>query len=160
MALDIRKAMLEEFDLESSMTRLVLQATPDEELSAQPAENGHTIRWNLTHLADIPDWCDVILSQPYFDVTSESPADEVDTVATAIKRFDDNVLAARDVIEDFDVDGLDDPWVLKAGSQEIMKRSRYMIYRLFMISHVAHHRGHVLAYLRAEGIEVPLLYGG
>ena len=162
--LDVLHSMLAEYRHESGLTRQVLMATPDDHLEFRPVESAHTIAWNAGHLADIPSWMSVVLEEDSFDVAPpnepphESP--QIDRVAEAVKRFDENTQQAVSVMERFDPQRLNDLWTLQAGGQPIETETRWIIYRRYMINHVAHHRGHLLAYLRICGVETPLLYGG
>lgn len=161
--MDLRSQMLQEFDLETALTRSVLKITPDALMDYQADESLHSVRWNVSHLADIPSWADVILRKDVFDI---APPDgpphttpEMATIADTIAAFDSNVQTAKEILAEFPIDSLEDEWSLLIGGQAVLTHSRYMIYRMYMISHVAHHRAHVLVYLRTNGIETPHLYG-
>lgn len=161
--MDMRKAMLDEFHHESSLTRSVLQAVPDSLLDYRATDSSRDVRWNVSHLVDIPSWTDMILRQAYFDVApvGEPPHDTplMENMETAITSFDRHVQDATFTIGDFDMSTLEEDWSLKLGGQVLLTHSRYMIYRMYLISHVAHHRGHLLVYLRLNGIDMPGLYG-
>ncbi len=161
--MDIRAAMLMEFDHESGLTRSVLEVVPDTSMDFQAEPSLRSIRWNVSHLADIPGWTEMILRERTFDVApiDGPPHDTVmmETAKQAIETFDANIAAARQVIEEFAIDSLDDPWSLQAGGHTLFTHPRHMIYRMYLVSHVAHHRGHLLAYLRMCGVETPRIYG-
>ncbi|MCM2372198.1 DinB family protein [Aporhodopirellula aestuarii] len=161
--MDLRSLMLREFDIESASTRSVIEITPDALMDYQADESLHSIRWNVSHLADIPSWANIILRENVFDV---APPDgpphttpEMATVADALQAFDKNIESAKEVIADFSLDTLEDEWSLLVGGQPVLTQPRYIIYRMYMVSHVAHHRAHLLVYLRTNGIETPHLYG-
>lgn len=161
--MDLRSAMLSEFVHEAGLTRSLLDVVPDSLLDYQADESLQTVRWNVSHLVDIPTWMDMILTKSSFDVAPvgepphSTPAQP--TMAEAIETFDRHVADAKAVIERFDLDSLDDEWSLLLGGQPILTHPRYMIYRMYIINHVAHHRGHLLVYLRTNGVETPRLYG-
>lgn len=161
--MDIRNAMLEEYHHESKLTRSVIEATPDSLLDFKPEESMHDVRWNVSHLVDIPDWTDMILNQAEFDVApvGQPPHQtlEMQSIAEALDAFDRNTASAKKLISTFDLTTLEDEWSLKLGGQTLLTHPRHLIYRMYLISHVAHHRGHLLVYLRLNGIETPRLYG-
>lgn len=162
--IDIRRMMIDEFDLETSLTRSVLAIVPDECLDFRATPTARSIRWNVGHLVDIPTWCDAILNQPSLDIAPvgqpphrvPEPAD----MAQAIALLETNSAAAREAIESFAVDSLGDPWSLLAGGGPLLTHARHLIYRMYITNHAAHHRGHLLVYLRLCGIEPPHIYGG
>lgn len=161
--MDLRQAMLDEHQHESALTRSVLQAIPDSLLDYQATDSSRDVRWNVSHLVDIPSWTDMILREAFFDVAppGEPPHDTplMENIEAAIATFDQNVQTATSTIREFDVSTLEDDWSLKLGGQVLLTHSRYMIYRMYLINHVAHHRGHLLVYLRLNGVVTPNLYG-
>ncbi|MEZ6128079.1 MAG: DinB family protein [Planctomycetaceae bacterium] len=161
--MDLRAAMLLEFDHESQLTRSVLEVVPNASLDFQAEPSLRPIRWNVSHLADIPSWARVILTEAEYDVAPVGgPPHETAMVESAeqgVALFDANRAIARETIETFDLDSLDDSWTLKAGGQTLSTQPRHLVYRMYMVSHVAHHRGHLLAYLRMCGVDTPRLYG-
>lgn len=161
--MDLRRAMLDEYEHESELTRSVLQVVPDFLLDYQATESSRDIRWNVSHLVDIPSWANMILREASFDVApvGEPPHDTplVENMEKALAQFDQHAEAATETIRDFDLETLEDDWSLKLGGEVLLTRPRYMIHRMYLINHVAHHRGHLLVYLRINGIETPRLYG-
>jgi len=161
--MDHRAAMLLEFDHESQLTRSVLEVVPNATLDFQAEPSLKSIRWNVSHLVDIPTWARILLTEDAYDVApvGEPPheTEMLESVEQAVAQFDTNLGTAREAIETFDLDSLDDPWSLKAGGQTLMTQPRHLVYRMYMVSHVAHHRGHLLAYLRMCGVDTPRLYG-
>ena len=160
--MDIRIAMKNELAHEADLTRSVLNVIPDGLLDVKAHPSVRSIRWNVSHLVDILSWAPMILHEAYFDVAppGEPPHDtpEMATIADAITTFDQNLIVAQGSLDQLSVDTLDDPWSLRVGGQPVLTHPRYMIYRMYMVNHVAHHRGHLLAYLRINDIETPRLY--
>ncbi|TWU61825.1 MULTISPECIES: DinB family protein [Crateriforma] len=161
---DIRSLMTQQFENEIARTRQVLDVVTDALLDYQASPTMRSVRWNVSHLVDVPSWAEIILKADEFDVAPpdgpphETP--EMATMADAMNALDKNVAEARTALASFDVQSLDADWSLKAGGQTLMTMSRYETFQMFEISHVAHHRGHLLVYLRMNGVETPLLYGG
>ena len=51
-------------------------------------------------------------------------------------------------------------WSMKNGEAELMPPApRIQVIRGFLLNHLYHHRGELIAYLRANGKPVPGLYG-
>lgn len=155
--------MVDEFTQESQLTQSVLDVVPESLMAKQMADSLRTIGWNACHLADIPNWADMILNRDRYDIgTPEEPNDLTPDLATmnAVNAlFRKNVDQAIRILKSFHLESLEEPWSLYSGEQVLMTLPRYLIYRKFMINHVAHHRGHLLAYLRINGVETPRIYG-
>lgn len=155
--------MMHEFEHESALTRSVLAVTPDSLLDYQAHGSLHDVRWNVSHLVDIPSWAEIILRSSVFDVAPPGgpphTTPEMATISDALASFDKNVATAKEVLADFSLDSLGEEWSLLVGGQPVLTYPRYIAYRIYMITHVAHHRGHLLVYLRTNGIETPHLYG-
>lgn len=161
--MDIRKAMRQEFEHESGLTRNVLQTVPDSLMSYQAAADMRPVRWNVSHLVDIPSWLPMILCEASFDVApvGEPPHETplMESTEAALAKLEQNLDIGRSAIESFDLDSLEDDWSLLVGGQPVVTHPRHLIYRLYVSNHIAHHRGHLLSYLRISGVETPRLYG-
>ena len=62
------ETILPEFDQEMASTRKVLERIPQDKLEWQAHPKSHTIGWNANHLADLPNWLVVTLTQPSLDI--------------------------------------------------------------------------------------------
>ena len=103
--------ILPEFDQEMASTRKVLERIPDDKLDWQAHPKSHTIGWNANHVADLPNWLFVTLTEPSLDITPVGrPPYQLPKLATRkeiLDLFDRNVAAARKAITtvtDEDVD--------------------------------------------------------
>ncbi|MEM9644739.1 MAG: DinB family protein [Planctomycetota bacterium] len=161
--MDLRAAMKSEFAHEAGLTRSVLDVVPDDLLGFQADESMHTIGWNVNHLVDIATWVDMILNQDSFDVAPPGAAPhstpEMPTIAAALEAHDDHIATSLSVLDSFLMESLEDSWTLLAGGQPLLTHPKHMIYRMYVTNHIAHHRGHLLVYLRLNGVETPRLYG-
>lgn len=161
--MNIRDAMLQEFDWETGLTRSVLAVVPDSLMDFEAAEGMRSIRWNVSHLVDIPTWLGMILCEAQFDVApvGQPPHDTplMESTEQAVSTFDRHIQEAKQVIETFDVESLNDSWSLLVGGEAVLTQPRHLVYRMYACNHVAHHRGHLLAYLRINSVETPRLYG-
>ena len=57
-----------------------------------------------------------------------------------------------------DEDALGD-WSLKANGRTLFTKSRLGVIRMIMLSHIYHHRGELVVYLRLLDVPVPSIYG-
>ena len=91
--------ILPEFDQEMASTRKVLERIPDDKLGWQAHPKSHTIGWNANHVADIPNWLVMVLSQPSLDIAPVGaepyPFPKLTTTREIVELFDRNVASAQ-----------------------------------------------------------------
>lgn len=159
----IAAALLPEFDQEMANTRKALERVPDDKLSWKAHPKSNTIGWVAAHLANIPQWTVLTLTQDSFDVAPVGGEPYRTPPATSreqvLEEFDKNVAAARKALaeaKDADVLG---PWSLLQGGQTLFTLPKIAVIRSFVLNHSIHHRAHLLVYLRLNDVPVPGLYG-
>ncbi|MDZ7620108.1 MAG: DinB family protein [Patescibacteria group bacterium] len=161
--MDYVEMLLPEFDLEMANTRRLLERIPDDKLAWKPHAKSNSIGWNANHLAEIPGWVAGIVEQDSWDF---SPVDgphyqtpELGSVAEILAMFDGNVREARLAIKGIREETLGDNWSLLQGGLPLITMPRHLVVRLFVISHLIHHRAHLCVYLRLNDCLVPGMYG-
>jgi uncharacterized damage-inducible protein DinB len=111
------------------------------------------------HVADMPDWIRVTLDQDVLDASAAPrPPEKLSGRAELLERFDRNVAALREAVARFDVEALARPWSMKNGDQIMVTRPRGMVYRVWCVSHMVHHRAQLCLYLRLLDVPVPTVY--
>jgi uncharacterized damage-inducible protein DinB len=154
---------LPEFDHEMASTRKVLERLPEDKLDWQPHAKSHTIGWNANHLADLPAWAALILTQSQFDYAPvggkryETP--KLGTRQEILDLFDRNVAAAKKAIESVKDDQMNAMWSLLGEGKTIFTQPRSAVMRSFVTNHMIHHRAILCVYLRLNDIPVPGMYG-
>ena len=161
--MQIRDALLPEFDRESANTRKVLERVPMDKADWRP----HPKSWDMATLADhlqgILQWGVVTLTSDSFDVASPEAEkyrpDPARTTEELLARFDKGRAAARAALAAADNEHLMKPWALVNGGQTIFSMPRVAALRAFVLNHSVHHRGQLCVYLRLNDVPVPALYG-
>ncbi len=157
------ETLLPEFDHEMANTRKVLERLPDDRLDWQPHAKSHTIGWNANHLAELPNWLGVTLTEPSLDVAP--PGAEPYKLPSLSSReaildlFDRNVAAARKAIAEIKDEDVGRMWSLLRGGQPIFTMPRSAVVRGMVLNHLIHHRAILCVYLRLNDIPVPGMYG-
>jgi uncharacterized damage-inducible protein DinB len=155
--------ILPEFDQEMASTRKVLERIPDDKLGWQAHRKSHTIGWNANHVADIPNWLVMVLSQPSLDIAPVGgepyPFPKLATTREIVDLFDKNVAAARKAITEASDEGMNSPWTLMQAGQTFFTMPRSAVVRGMVLNHLMHHRAHIIVYLRLNDIPVPGMYG-
>lgn len=155
--------ILPEFDQEMATTRRMLERVPNDLLDWRPHVKSNTIGWNANHLAEIPGWVENVLTEasvdmnppggPAFQTPSLSSRDEI------LAEFDRNVAQARAAIENFKDESINEPWSLMDNGQTLFTMTRGAVMRMFVLSHLIHHRAILSVYYRLNDIPVPAIYG-
>src|SRR4051812_48810725 len=141
------ETILPEFDQEMAKTRKVLERIPDDKLDWQAHPKSHTIGWNANHVADIPNWLAMVLTETSMDIAPVGgqpyALPKLGSGQEILELFDRNVAAARKAItEATDADvGL--PWTLARAGQPIFAMPRSAVIRSMVLNHLIHHRAHL-----------------
>jgi len=162
--MSISQAMLPEFDIEMSHTRKLLALVPEDKLDWQAHEKSYTLRGIATHLANLPSWTMVTISNDEFDMAPKEPdpsmnVPPVESVAEALKNFDENVATAHATIEGASDDTMMGGWTLLSGGEKVFTMPKVAVMRSFVMSHMIHHRAQLGVYLRMCDVPLPAIYG-
>lgn len=155
--------ILPEIDREMANTRKVLERIPDDKLDWRAHPKTNTIGWNANHLADLPGWAVLILTQPDFDFAPiggeryQSP--KLQTRGEILDLFDRNVATLRGHVAAAKDEDMGHMWSLLAGGNSIFTMPRSAVMRTFVLNHIIHHRAILCVYLRLNDIPVPGMYG-
>jgi uncharacterized damage-inducible protein DinB len=151
-----------EFTQEMATTRRVLDRIPEEGLDWQPHAKSMTLGRLATHLAEIPSYAGLTLTQEGLDLAAARPAGGPKILATKkeiLDLFDANVAASRAAIEATGDDVYAQPWTMRRGEQVIFTLPRVGALNSLVIHHTIHHRGQLSVYLRLNDVAVPSIYG-
>ncbi len=155
--------ILPEFDREMATTRKLLERIPEDKLDWKPHARSNTIGWNANHLTELPGWAVAILTKPQFDFAPvgepryESP--KLRTRREILDLFDRNVATMRGEIAKASDADMDKPWSLLKGRTVIFTMPRVAVIRMFVLSHMIHHRAVLSVYLRLNDVPLPPIYG-
>ncbi len=159
----ISEFILPEFDHEMANTRKTLQRLPNDKFDWRPHEKSYTLQALTCHLANVPSWTAMTLTQDSFDVAPEGTEPFATPQASCtddlLKIFDKNVAEARAAIASVSDEELQKPWTLLQGGKEVFTMPRMAVLRLFILSHNIHHRAQLGVYLRLNDVPVPAIYG-
>ena len=159
--MSIAEALLPEFDREMGLTRRVLERVPDGQFAWKPHEKSMTLGRLAEHLAELPQWLGVSITESGIDVSTPRPPDYTspDTRAKVLAMFDKNVTQARTALNGRTDAELMAPWTLKNQGKEVFTMPKVVVLRGFAMNHMIHHRGQMMVYLRLQNVAVPSIYG-
>ncbi len=156
-----KKGFINEFLHEAENTRKLLKAIPDTALDYRPQPQLWSIAQLATHIANIYSWFDGTFNYDVFDIAKlENKEINLTKAENIVKRFEENFLEAKQVLEDSDEATYFNDWSMTASGQVVIPPSpKIAMIRGFLFNHLYHHRGELVAHLRASGNKVPGLYG-
>jgi len=157
------ETILPEFDQEMANTRKVLACIPNDKFDWRAHPKLNTIGWNANHLVEIPGWVKGTLTKPEWDIAPEDgphyQSPKLDTVASILALFDENVSAARKALASADDEQMAAMWTLSQAGKPMFTLPRAAVIRNFVLNHLIHHRAHLCVYLRLNDVVVPGMYG-
>ena len=152
-------ALLPEFDHEMTVTRKLLERVPDDKFGWKPHPKSYTMGQLAQHVATIPMWGSVTLTQNELDLGGSPPQAAVRTHAELLSMFDENVKNTRaSLVGRSDPEFLA-PWSLKQNGHTIFSMPKATVWRSFVMSHLIHHRAQLSVYLRQNDVPIPSMYG-
>ena len=159
----IAESILPEFELEMANTRKVLDCIPDDKLDWKAHEKSLSIGLVGSHLAHIPSWVEMTLTQDFLDVNPKGgepyQSPKFDSRQEMLDHFDANVAAAKKTIAATPDEEFGKSWSLLSGGEALLTMPKLGVIRTYVLNHTIHHRGHLCVYLRLNDIPVPGLYG-
>ncbi len=161
--MSIAQTILPQFEQEMTGTRTVLERVPSDKLTWRAHPKMNTIGWNAAHLSEMPGWVEMALTMDTLDINpvdgpkyQSPPADNPQRI---LEVFDKNVARAKQLIALETDEHLLENWSLLSAGQTILTMTRIGVIRDMVISHIIHHRAHLIVYLRLNDVSVPGMYG-
>ncbi|HEX9759294.1 MAG TPA: DinB family protein [Candidatus Acidoferrales bacterium] len=156
-------ALLPEFDQEMGGVQRTLERIPEDKFTWKPHPKSPTLAWLAGHLANLPTWATLTLTQDSFDMAPEGKPlpkqPEPVTRKEVLDTFAKNRDAARAAIAAASDADLMKNWTLLQGGKTLMTLPRVAVVRTFVLNHMVHHRAQLGVYLRLNDVPVPAIYG-
>jgi uncharacterized damage-inducible protein DinB len=155
----IAETLLPEFDRETTTTRKLLERLPEDKFEWKPHAKSMSLGQLAAHVATIPMWGSVTVSQPEFDLATNPPRPPMATRAEILAAFDRFVRETRAALVGRSDPELMAPWALRNGKETVFSMPKVAVWRSFVMSHLIHHRGQLSVYLRMQDVALPGIYG-
>ena len=148
-----------DLERELAVTRTVLERLPPEHYGWKAHEKSMNLGQLALHIAELPNWIYVTIAQDELDASQapRTPA-ELKERAELLARFDGHVTKMHDAVEHFDIANWNQPWTMRHGQEVIVTKPRSMVYRVWCLNHLIHHRAQLCVYLRLLNVPVPTVY--
>ena len=156
----IKQGLISEFEHEAENTRKLLKAVPNSALEYRPQPQLWSIGQLAKHVANIYSWFDGTFNYDKFDINTMERKEYELTAENILNEFEENYVEAKKALENSDESTYFNEWSLVAGDQTLIPASpKIAMVRGFLFNHLYHHRGELVAHLRATGNKAPGLYG-
>ena len=158
-SLSLKDIAFGDLERQLTVTRTVLERLPEDRYDWKPHEKSMNLGRLALHVADLPDWMRVTINRDELDAAdAPRPPSVLKDRAELLARFDRNVAALREAVGRFDLAKLDQPWSMRDGGNVMVTRPRSIVYRVWCLNHMIHHRGQLCLYLRLLNVPVPTVY--
>jgi len=151
--------LLPEFDHEITITRKVLERVPEDRLDWKPHAKSYAAGQLAQHLATIPYWGTMTMSEVEIDLALLPPPAPLHTRGDILAVFERNAASARAALLGKSDAELKAQWSLKRDGHVIFSMPKQAVWRSLVISHLIHHRAQLGVYLRLLDVPVPSTYG-
>ena len=157
----IKQALMGEFLHEAENTRKLLNAIPDSALDYTQQPHLWSIGQLASHIAEVYNWFDGTFNQDLFDMGGyKYDKGDISKASNIVGKLEENIAKATAILENADESKFFNTWRMQMGGHDIMPAMpKIQVIRGFLFNHLYHHRGELVAHLRASGNKVPGLYG-
>ncbi len=157
----IKQALINEFLYEAENTRKLLNAIPNSALDYRPQPHLWSVAQLASHIAEVYNWFPDTFNTDDFDMGSYSyDKGDISKASNIVEKFEENFKKAKETLENSDESTYMNNWSMVHNGQVLMPPApRIAMVRGFLFNHLYHHRGELVAHLRATGNKVPGLYG-
>ena len=161
--MNIAQTLLPEFDHEMRTTRAVLARVPEGDAEWRPHPKSMTLGQLASHVVNIVRWGAATFEREELDLASADAAlfapPKFETTQKMVETLDANAAQARAALAAARDEDMQVVWTLRNGAQTILALPRAASFRMFVMSHLIHHRGQLSVYLRLRDAPLPPIYG-
>jgi uncharacterized damage-inducible protein DinB len=151
------QSFLRELNSEYKATLACLKQIPERLFDYKPHPKSMTMGYLALLIAEIPLWIKYMITDGEIDfVTFKHFSPK--TNAELINHFEENMLAAREALENTTDEDLQASFSLKANGQLLYTSPKVTDIGV-TLNHWVHHRGQLTVYMRLNDIPVPSIYG-
>lgn len=157
----LREALLGELQFEAENTRKLFNAITNDVLDYKPNDFNWTIAQLASHIAETYNWWESTLNQDVLEMTTyKYDKGDISSIENIKNKLEETIEIAISNLKNYPEEKLMENWTMQNNGKDLMPpMPRVQVIRSFLMNHLYHHRGEMVAYLRANGKPVPGLYG-
>lgn len=161
--MDFQKELLSEYDRETTKTRKILEALPDNvDFAWKPHEKSMPLGRLAGHLTDMTgDWALHTLTQDKLEFPADHKWESYVPASKAalLEKFEKELVGVRSALASVPSEKWDQNWKFVFGGQTWIDQPRYQVWRDMVMNHLVHHRAQLGTYIRSLGGKLPGSYG-
>ena len=161
--MDYQAELIAEYDREAATTRKILEALPaDVDFTFKPNPKSFTLGRLAGHVVEtVGEWGLETLTKDklIFEAGHNFVPYDPGSKEALLERLDREVPLTRAALASLDTAKWDENWQMGANGQIWIEDTKYRVWRVWVISHLVHHRAQLGVYLRALGCKLPGTYG-
>ena len=154
----IGQELLQELNLEATVTRRFLESVPFDKLQYKPTEKSEPLGRLAIHVAEIVAWWTSVCETYRLDFIDFEPKN-IRTKDELLSYFDSLLAAAKSSLANVKDEEFEKEWSMTHGDTVLFTLPKKQVIRLFCMNHLVHHRSQLGMYLRLLGVIVPATYG-
>lgn len=157
----VKKGLLSEFMYEAGNTRKLLNAIPNAALDHRSQPHLWSVAELASHIAEIYNFFPYTFQEDQLNMdVYRYDRGDLSRTENIVAKFEANFQKAKLAVEASDEESYFTPWQMTGGGKVLVgPEPRIVMIRSFLFNHLYHHRGELVAQLRATGSRVPGLYG-
>lgn len=157
----LREALLAELKYEADNTRKLYDAISNDVLDYKPNDFNWTTAQLAAHTAEVYNWWDLTLNQDVLEMNNyQYDKGDISNIESIKQKLEQNISNAIKSLEEYPEEKFTQMWSMENNGRTIMPpMPRIQVIRSFLMNHLYHHRGELIAHLRANHKPVPGLYG-
>ncbi|SJZ47695.1 DinB family protein [Sediminibacterium ginsengisoli] len=153
------ESFLGELEREAVTTRKMLALVPLAKFNWQPHTKSMTLIRLATHIAELPEWVNMVLHTTELDFSNNPYTPEViNSTEELLAYFERSLENGRKALQEATDADLWPEWILRNG-EEIYSSSSKKDFIRISLSQLIHHRAQLGVYLRLLDIPIPGSYG-
>ena len=159
--MDLKAFFLEQLEAEVAANRKALERVPENHNDWKPHPKSMPLGYLAMLVATMPGWVAMMIEQDELnlEVPGGFRASPANSRAELLKLLDESAAHGRKALQNTTEQHLMKPWRLLRGTQVMTEGPKYVMLMNGVFSHLAHHRGQLMVYLRLNEASVPALYG-
>lgn len=161
--MDIQKALIAEYDRETTSTRKILAAIPaDVDWNYKPHAKSMSLGRLAGHVVETAgQWATSTLAKDKIEMAVGEKYEPYIPASTEalLAKYDQGIAETKALLAAFPVENWDGNWKFVAGDQTWINDTKYEVWRTWVVNHLVHHRAQLGVYLRLLDKALPGTYG-
>ena len=156
----LSQAIIAELKQEAASTKKILERVPEGKFDWKPHTKSMTLGRLASHVAELPEFLDSILTIDDFDFTKgHYKASHTNNPQELMQVFQEKLDAVVQKLENTSDEKMQSIFTLRSGEHVIASLPRIVAVRSMAMNHLIHHRGQLSVYLRLLDVPIPGMYG-